>query len=178
MPACIFTPDEPTLSLSAIEHIFYYKTSILLCNCFLFPYFYLLQSQIHHRLFTSPVQTIKSISHHISAGCIMTLRLRSPRHHAPDFRFLSHYTQGRHTSFGGILASLPPRFPTQPLTACAPFLRTYRIPSASLRERSYASVAPQPLPAASTFPLPFQSTFSQNFLFRAVAQVLSNRLLL
>ena len=69
-------------------------------------------------------------------------------------------------------------FSTQSLTECAPFLRTYRIPSASLWERSYASVAPQPLPAASTFPFPSNFTFSQNFLFRAVAQALSNRLLL
>ena len=133
---------------------------------------------------------------HFPAGCIMSLRLRSPLHHAPDFCFLSLHTQGKHTSFGGILAwqsplfrqaascrsgsalrsimhlisvfspsthraRIPPSavslldslhfFPTQSLTECAPFLRTYRIPP--LRSGSALTQAllcnPCPLPPRS-----------------------------
>lgn len=77
-----------------------------------------------------------------------------------------------------ILASLPPLFIFTVAYGMRSVTPHIPYPSASLRERSYASVALQPLPTASTFPLLFQFTFSQNFLFRAVAQTLSNRLLL
>lgn len=73
--------------------MFYYKTSVPLCNCFLFPYFYLFHWKTYRQLFFFPAQTVKLISRRISAGCIMPLRLRSPRHHAPEFTFPFHYAQ-------------------------------------------------------------------------------------
>ena len=93
----------------------------------------------------------------------MSLRLRSPLHHAPDFRFFSLYTQGKRTF--GILAWLPQRFLHTVAYGMCSVPPHIPYPSASLRERSYASVAPHPLPAASTFPLLFQFTFSQKFSF-------------
>ena len=89
----------------------------------------------------------------------MALRLRSPRHHAPDFCFLFHYTQGKHTSFGGILASLPPLFLHTVAYGMCSVPSHIPYPFASLRERSYASVALQPLPATSTFPCPSNLLF-------------------
>ena len=96
-------------------------------------------------------------------SCIMPLRLRSPRHHAPVFRFFSHYAQGKHTSFVGILAWRPPRYLHTVAYGMCSVPSHIPYPSASLRERSYASVAPQslPLPPRSpTLPIYFFSKFS------------------
>lgn len=77
--------------------------------------------------------------------------------------FPSTTLKGKHTSYVGILASIPPRFPyTVAYGICSvpphiPYL------SASLRERSYASVALQPLPAASMFPFPVNLLFLKIF---------------
>ena len=158
--------------------MFYYKTSVLLCNCFLFPYFYLLQRKTYHQSFSSPIQTLKLIPRHISAGYIMPLRLRSPRHHAPDSIFLPHYAPGKHTSLH--------RYPCFAPTTLSPHSRLRNVlrsfahtvslrfaPGTLLRKRCLATLARR-----LHVSIPCQFTFSQNFLFHAVAYVPSNRLLL
>lgn len=139
------------------------KTSALLCNCFLFSHFYLHQAKTYHHISPFPLRAIKLTSCHISAGRIMPLQLRSPRHHAPGFRFLLHHIQGKHTPFGGILASLPPHFLYTVAYGMCSVPPHIPYPSTLLRERSYASVAMQPLPAASTFPCPSNLLFLKIF---------------
>lgn len=158
--------------------MFYYKTSVPLCNCFLFPYFYLFHWKTYRQLFFFPAQTVKRIFRHIPAGCMMPLRLRSPRHHAPDFTFPFHYAQRQ--------AYLLRRYPcSSPATLSPPSrlrhaLRSYAhtvslrpAPGTLLCKRCLAALA-RCLHVFYFFPF----TFSQNFLFHAVAYVLSNRLLL
>ena len=149
--------------------MFYYKTSILLFNCFLFPHIFLHQGK-YIIIFSLPLRTGQAYLRYpclaastFSAGCIMPLRLRSPRHHAPVFRFFSHYAQGKHTSFVGILAWLPPHFPhTVAYGMCSvpphipyPFRCA---PGALLRKRCFATLA-----AASMFPCPSNLLFLKIF---------------
>ena len=99
-----------------------------------------------------------------SAGCIMSLRLCSPLHHAPDFCFLFHHTQGKHTSFVGILAWQPPLF----LHTVAYGMRSvpphipypFRFaPGTLLRKRCFATLA-RCLYASLLFQFTFFSNFS------------------
>ena len=128
-------------------------------------------------LFSTDSTTVpKYIYFNFPPSCIMSLRLRSPLHHAPDFPFpLSPHTGQAYL-----------RYPCFTPTTLSPHSRLRNVlrssahtvslrfaPGALLRKRSFAALTPLPL-----LPLPFQSTFSQNFLFHAVAQVISNRLLL
>ena len=112
----------------------------------------------------------------LAASCHSGFALRVIIH--LNFRFLSLYAQGKHTSFVGILASLPPRFLyTIAYGMCSvpphiPYPFRFA-PGVLLRKRCSA-----PLARCLHVPLLCQFTFSQNFLFRAVAQALSNRLLL
>ena len=105
-----------------------------------------------------PYPNIYILIFHQVASCRSGSALRSIMHLI--FRFLSLHTQGKHTF--GILASLPPRFLHTVAYGMCSVPPHIPYPSASLRERSYASVALQPLPAASTFPpaLPIYSKFS------------------
>ena len=144
--------------------MFYYKTSVLLCNCFLFPYFYLLQRKTYHQSFSSPIQTLKLIPRHISAGYIMPLRLRSPRHHAPDSIFLPHYAPGKHTSLH--------RYPCFAPTTLSPhsrlrnvlrsFAHTVSLPlrsGSALTQALPCSPCPPP-PHSPSLPIYFFSKFS------------------
>ena len=79
--------------------MFYYKTSILLFNCFLFPHIFLHQGK-YIIIFSLPLRTGQAHLRYpclaastFSAGCIMSLRLRSPLHHAPVFCFLPLHTR-------------------------------------------------------------------------------------
>lgn len=107
-----------------------------------------------------PYPNIYILIFHQVASCRSGSALRSIMHLI--FRFLSLHTQGKHTF--GILASLPPRFLHTVAYGMCSVPPHIPYPSASLRERSYASVALQPLPAASTFPcLPIDDRPSFNY---------------
>lgn len=165
--------------------MFCHKTSFLLSTVFYFHTFICIGKNIssyflfHHTgqaylLRRHPCFTASTFS----AGHIMSLRLRSPLHHAPDFPFSLPYAQGKHTSLR--------RYPCFTPTTLSPHSRLRNVlrssahtvslrfaPGALLRKRCFATLA-----RYLHVPLPIQFTFSQNFLFHAVAYVLSNRLLL
>ncbi len=162
--------------------MFYYKLFAPLCNCFLFPCSHFKHLKIYHLIFSIG---ITPLTFYYFTGIPQCFLLAAPCRFGSALRSIVQLST----------FSLPPRragisppsisllrshhaFPTQSLTECAPFLRTYRIPP--LRSGSALTQAQLrcPYPAATTSPLPFQSTFSQNFLFHEVAQVISNRLLL
>ena len=101
---------------------------------------------------------------HISpySGRTMPLLLRTPLHRATIHVF-SAATQSRHISSVNIPASLTPRFPTQTLMACAPYLRTYRIPPLRSGNALMQALLCNPCPLSPRFPsLPiyFFSKFS------------------
>lgn len=102
---------------------------------------------------------------HISAGCIMPLRLRSPRHHAAIFVFSASTHRASIPPYVGILAWRPPHYLYTVAYGMCSVPPHIPYPSASLRECSYASVALQPLPAASTFPPALPIYFFLKFSF-------------
>ena len=128
-------------------------------------------------LFSTDSTTVpKYIYFNFPPSCIMSLRLRSPLHHAPDFPFpLSPHTGQAYL-----------RYPCFTPTTLSPHSRLRNVlrssahtvslrfaPRALLCKRCFATLA-RYLYISLLFPF----TFSQNFLFHAVAYVLSNRLLL
>ena len=142
--------------------MFYYKLFTPLCNCFLFPCSHFKHLKIYHLIFSIGITPLTFYYFTgipqcflLAAPCRSGSALRSIMHLI--FRFLSLHTQGKHTF--GILASLPPRFLHTVAYGMCSVPPHIPYPSASLRERSYASVALQPLPATSTFP------FSSHLLF-------------
>lgn len=72
------------------------------------------------RTFSSP--------HHILANCTMQLRLRSPLHRTATYVFPTTTHRAGISPPSLSLLRFHHSFPTQSLTECAPFLRTYRIP--------------------------------------------------
>ncbi len=110
---------------------------------------------MHH---VAPSSALRSIMHLISVFSPSTYRASIP-------------------PYVGILACGLHSFPTRSLTECAPSLRAYRIPT--LRS---GSALTQALPCSPCLPPPrppcLPIYFFSKFFSRAVAQVLSNRLLL
>ena len=151
--------------------MFYYKTSILLFNCFLFPYIFLHQGK-YIIIFSLPLRTGQAHLRYpclaastFSAGCIMSLRLSSPLHHAPVFQFSLPLRTGQ--------AYLLRRHPCFTPTTLSPHSRLRNVLRSSahtvslrfalgelLRKRCSATLA-----RCLHVPLPIQFTFSQKFSF-------------
>ncbi len=162
--------------------MFYYKSFTPLCNCFLFPCSHFKHLKIYHLIFSIG---ITPLTFYYFTGIPQPFLLAAPCRSGSALRSivqLSTFSLPPHTK-----ADISPpsislllshhAFPTQSLTEClrssAHTVSRRFAPGALLRKRRFAALA-----RCHHFPLPFPSTFSQNFLSHAVAQVISNRLLL
>ena len=135
--------------------MFYYKLFTPLCNCFLFPCSHFKHLKIYHLIFSIG---ITPLTFYYFTGIPQCFLLAAPCRSGSALRSivqLSTFSLPPHRA--GIS---PPSislllshhaFPTQSLTECAPFLRTYRIPP--LRSGSALTQAllcnPCPLPPRS-----------------------------
>lgn len=148
--------------------MFYYKLFTPLCNCFLFPCSHFKHLKIYHLIFSIGITSLTFYFFYWNTstfftGCTMPLRLRSPLHRAAIHVFPAATHKGRHISSVDIPASLPPRFPHTVAYGMCSVPPHIPYPAASLRERSYASAASLPLPAATTFLFPFPLHFLKIF---------------
>ena len=147
--------------------MFYYQTSILLFNCFLFPHIFLHQRK-YIIIFSLPLRTGQAYLlwrylawlyplFRQAASWSSGFALRSIMHLIPVFSFTTHRASIP-PSAASLLDSLH-SFSTQSLTECAPFLRTYRIPPLRSGSALTQALLCNPCPSASTFP------FSSHLLF-------------
>ena len=146
--------------------MFYYKTSILLFNCFLFPHIFLHQGK-YIIIFSLPLRTGQAHLRYpclaastFSAGCIMSLRLRSPLHHAPDFPFSLPLHTGQ--------AYLLRRHPCFTPTTLSPHSRLRNVLRSSAHTASLTLCSGSALTQAllcNPCPLPPRSPCHANLLF-------------
>ena len=133
--------------------------------------------QTYHQTFSSPIWTKKlPTTYRLAASCRSGSALRDIMHLISVFSSTTH--RASIPPYVGILAWRPPHYLyTVAYGMCSvpphiPYPFRFA-PGALLRKRCFATLA-RYLYISLLFPF----TFSQNFLFHAVAYVLSNRLLL
>ena len=147
--------------------MFYYKLFTPLCNCFLFPCSHFKHLKIYHLIFSIG---ITPLTFYYFTGIPQCFLLAAPCRSGSALRSivqLSTFSLPPHRA--GIS---PPSislllshhaFPTQSLTECAPFLRTYRIPPLrsgnALTQALPCNPCPPP-PRFHSLPIYFFSKFS------------------
>lgn len=120
--------------------------------------------QTYHQTFSSPIWTKKlPTTYRLAASCRSGSALRDIMHLISVFSSTTH--RASIPPYVGILAWRPPHYLYTVAYGMCSVPPHIPYPSASLRECSYASVALQPLPAASTFPPALPIYFFLKFSF-------------